>query len=387
MLMTINRCIDYTKVSNGLGLVPRYETIDLAEAINFPLQCMRNIQHRIQIMLNPIPREICSHIITDKQWLQENILCLVSNAVKYSSEGTVTIILSIQNKARKEKSNSTNSSRKSKQYSYANQRIACVMDNSYSITQSRNSCTPHLVVEVVDHGIGISEDEMSLLFSPFKQTQRLAGGTGLGLYSLGKRVEALKGEFGVAKRNDGKKGSVFWFSIPYKPDETQANQTIPFKKSEAFPIKESSNFLISSSPKSYRTKYAIIIVDDAPSIIKMTTRALEKLGHFVQSAENGEVALRMIEKRWKEQHSTFDIVLMDLQMPVMDGLEATRRIRQLQEAPSESLPYQKIIGFSANSDDETTEEAFKAGIDMFMAKPFKLNTFQETLHNLGLIDV
>jgi hypothetical protein len=76
-----------------------------------------------------------------------------------------------------------------------------------------------LLFEVEDHGIGISDQEMSQLFKPFKQTQRLAGGTGLGLYSLAKRMEGIQGEFGVRGRKDGEKGSLFWFMIPYRPDE------------------------------------------------------------------------------------------------------------------------------------------------------------------------
>ncbi len=91
MLMTINRCIDYTKASKGLKLVPKPETIDLKDAIQLPISCMRNMQQKIGINVNPIPDELCQYLITDKQWLQENLLCLLSNAVKYSAEGDVTI--------------------------------------------------------------------------------------------------------------------------------------------------------------------------------------------------------------------------------------------------------------------------------------------------------
>ena len=91
MLMTINRCIDYTKASKGMKLVPKYETVDLREALQFPIECMINIQERIGITLSPLSEKICRFIITDKQWLQENLLCLLSNAVKYSTEGNVTI--------------------------------------------------------------------------------------------------------------------------------------------------------------------------------------------------------------------------------------------------------------------------------------------------------
>eukprot|EP01039_Chlorochromonas_danica_P009203 gene9203-10163_t len=75
-----------------------------------------------------------------------------------------------------------------------------------------------LVFEVEDEGIGVSEEARHRLFNPFQQTQRLAGGTGLGLYSLAKRCEAIKGHCGVSGRKDGKSGSCFWFSVPYRPD-------------------------------------------------------------------------------------------------------------------------------------------------------------------------
>ncbi len=85
--------------------MPRHETVNVMEALKMPLECMKNIQERILIVLNPIPRTVCSHIITDKQWLQENVLCLLSNAVKYSSEGVVDITVDVvdNESVRKEK--------------------------------------------------------------------------------------------------------------------------------------------------------------------------------------------------------------------------------------------------------------------------------------------
>eukprot|EP01040_Poterioochromonas_malhamensis_P004127 gene4127-4419_t len=101
MLMAINRCIDFSKANSGLKLTPKLESVNLKEAIELPLNCMSNIQNRIlihfkQSSLNT--SNICSHIITDKQWLQENVLCLLSNAVKYSTEGTVTVSIDLQSK-------------------------------------------------------------------------------------------------------------------------------------------------------------------------------------------------------------------------------------------------------------------------------------------------
>ena len=419
MLMTINRCIDYTKASKGMKLIPRYETMDLMETLSLPLNCMRNIQQRIQIVLKEVPKEICSHLITDKQWLQENILCLLSNAVKYSSEGMVTIALSlIQVHIPPEKMSSKVFSFMSTSLSYkthssrrmSNKIIACDEELPFDETQEYNPSlqVPFLLIEIEDTGIGMSEEAMASLFNPFKQTQRLAGGTGLGLYSLAKRVEALQGDYGVAKRVDGKKGSNFWFTFPYKPDEiAAAHHTSAFEPMGTFIMQPSVGKMARHTSEAIdltqdiykKDSLQILIVDDSPSIIKMTVKTLQKLGYNIETAENGEVAVRMIEERWKHNQSTFDIVFMDLQMPVMDGLEATRRIRQMQTGSvavteeddelvsigeQQLFPYQRIIGLSANSDYDTTEAAYKAGIDVFMSKPFKLDTFHETLSQLGL---
>lgn len=119
---------------------------------------------------------------------------------------------------------------------------------------------------------------------------------------------------------------------------------------------------------------------------------LKRQGYQIWTAENGEIALNRIKEKWKNTGKGFDIVLMDLQMPVMDGLEATRRLRQMEKEgcdwmkPGDNilkgftpnnvmLCRQIIIGLSANSDHETVIEAFNAGVDDFIGKPFSLTTF------------
>ncbi|RYG64800.1 HAMP domain-containing histidine kinase, partial [archaeon] len=91
MVMMINRCIDYTKASKGLKLVPKYETVALHDTLRMPLLCMKDIQDRVSVCVAAIPCRISKFVITDKQWLQENLLCLLSNAVKYSAGGKVQV--------------------------------------------------------------------------------------------------------------------------------------------------------------------------------------------------------------------------------------------------------------------------------------------------------
>ena len=138
MLMTINRCIDYTKASIGLKLLPKFETVNLFEVIQLPLNCMRNIQERVEVILNPLPTGLCSHIITDKQWLQENLLCLLSNAVKFTTEGDVTISVTFK------------------------------VDDDHINSSNLDDTQQLLYFEIQDSGIGIPEDAVNRLFRPFR---------------------------------------------------------------------------------------------------------------------------------------------------------------------------------------------------------------------------
>jgi CheY-like chemotaxis protein/signal transduction histidine kinase len=588
MLMTINRCIDFSKASNGLKLIPKLESIDLPETLSLPLSCMSNIQNRIQIELLPYSKEICQFIITDKQWLQENILCLLSNAVKYSSKGKITVKMTLQHrkpepqslkhqyqhgetsitdrinngggsyplyvKEAGENSGSntpldqgtpySSPSKKSHRLSFfipefkrhsqkpqqsspqqpsptmiskirgvkiipvqaassfsrvlpsfkKQSSVTSYMSKSGSGTdnisvssgktadittigkpighrtnyqqevsyQRRmssliNSETQFLLFELSDEGIGMSEESMRTLFSPFQQNQRLAGGTGLGLYSLAKRIEALKGSYGVRKRDDGKQGSCFYFSIPYRPDITmrdslflqscdsevsqeqqQQQQQLQLQHQQSSSQKNensSSSFappvrrLSSTAFLSVPIKqYHILLVEDTPSIAKMTSLMLKKLGHRVTLAENGEIALNLMIDKYAEKEKftfipvakdedgyldrksfevdKFDLVLMDLQMPVMDGLESTKRLRKFEKQLEEGkmkmnkinnlttrsgkeVPFPKchslIIGVTAATDEETYEEGIKVGIDDFLPKPFTATNFNETIKKFSTL--
>jgi CheY-like chemotaxis protein len=508
MLMTINRCIDYTKASRGFKLVPKYETVDLMETLKLPLDCMKNIQERIAIKLEEIDmKEICSHIITDKQWLQENILCLLSNAVKYSVGGEVTIhvYLDAVSDSHKKKiiapprptatttqrpkldrtvsvydrifrqntiaalfpkrlpsriaplnrffddshhpfdGEATDPSRTGSSHDGSGaelpQRKGSNESNNSNITKERKSstedaslhpsadqlCTHHLRFDIEDTGIGMSNEAMTSLFNPFRQAQRLAGGTGLGLYSLAKRMDAMHGLFGVGKRHDGKQGSLFWFSIPYRPDQTtvdliNAYNNLPPDRSSTkigsviiqphphhrkrssiltIPLVSGAKNMTIISPilafDPSVNSFNILLVDDSPSIIKMSSMMLRRQGHFIVTAENGQTALERVKEQWKKHKKGFDIILMDLQMPVMDGLEATRRLRVIEKqesaewkqyakenpqsdsiCASSNIYHHAVIGVSANSDVETTQDALEAGFDAFMPKPFTLDLFNTT---------
>eukprot|EP00981_Chlorochromonas_danica_P011538 scaffold4094_cov201-Ochromonas_danica.AAC.8 len=474
MLMTINRVLDYAKASKGLKLVPKYETIDLMDTLYLPMNCMKDIQQRISIVLEPLSLEICSHIITDKQWLQENVLCLLSNAVKYSSGGTVTVSVKleeIESSIQQEEEcacedmlvdTSLRSTCAMKARSASNarwwspfsspQRVA-VEDGSnspeyfakvgprLSFSSVSSVVTSVLRVEVEDTGIGMSDQAMSELFSPFKQNQRLAGGTGLGLFSLAQRVEALHGQCGVMHRRDGQQGSLFWFTMPYRPDcsvsyaseglrlsprairrvdpldalrqsvaqakkfeDTRMGLLDGDNKHQHSPCYSICSSTGSSGPTDCTCDSAlsslnaeetaktatmssrlphVLLVDDSFAIVKMTSMLLKKLGYEVVTASNGAEALQVVQPSLQGLFKSYDVILMDLQMPVMDGLEATKRLRQMEENSNISGERRHlVIGLSANNDLETEKAALSSGFDAFLTKPFSVEAFQTVLTRL-----
>ena len=209
-------------------------------------------------------------------------------------------------------------------------------------------------VSVDDTVIGISAQSKPLLFKQFAKVQSMAvGSTGLGLYSLRKRVDAIGGTCGVTDRVDGQQGSTFWFSFPFRPDITEECEKAPSHDQE-------------DSDRSLDIhNLNILIVDDSVSVTKILSNKLRHAGYTVTTACNGAEGLAIM----LSAASKLDVVFMDLQMPVMDGIEATKRLRdhELLVGLGNHLP---IICSSANSKGEAEELAINAGVDYFLPKPF-----------------
>jgi CheY-like chemotaxis protein len=236
----------------------------------------------------------------------------------------------------------------------------------------------------------------------------------LGLYSLSKRMESLGGNCGVEGRSDGKTGSCFWISIPFKPDETE-DFDLPIEcrvssncsKSPIRAFSPSDSGITSFMSVTYDgndkqehsysvAKHSgqhlrILLVDDSIMIRKATSRSLSREGYEVEVAQNGAECLKMLKSN-KTAGCAFDVILMDLQMPVMDGLEATRRIRALEhtsqmisERNAAGLcPHIMIIGISANTAGEARFDCMESGMDGFIEKPLRIGSFQTYLSKIRL---
>lgn len=394
MNMMINRAIDYTKISHHIPLVPFLEFVDVQDCINSCVHCINVLQSRVDVHVGPLPAQFQSQIVTDKQWFQENLTCLLSNAIKYTPDGRVDVFFEW-------------------------------------MEHPGTSCSL-LKVVVEDMGIGVTVDAAKTIFThdPIDRSLTAGGGAGLGLYTLAKRVDTIGGLYGLSMRPDKLCGSVFWFAIPYVPvrmpaggcasrpfplaigdalksdGETRAaaptttgrsgaasrtsvapllstgsvksdaksdtksdggsRSSLPplhlqlpvttaaarrtmegtcgatplndAKTPRVMPVAAASqcqvdtslymasDFLLSERP------LRILVVDDAMPILKIIRRMLEKAGHFVLEAVNGQDALDIVQSSGTRASTALDVVLMDIQMPIMDGIDAARSMRAWEAA-------------------------------------------------------
>ena len=204
--------------------------------------------------------------------------------------------------------------------------------------------------EVIDTGIGITESNLKKLFQSFSQvdssTTRLYGGTGLGLVISKNIAKLLGGEMGVESEEG--KGSNFWFWINYKKSQ-HSHLTVE-------PIKVKENL----EPN----KLHVLLAEDNPINQKVAKMHLEKLGHSVECANNGKIAFEMYTK------NDYDLIFMDIQMPEMDGIQATKLIREFESDIQLTTPI-KIIALTANAMKGDKEACLTAGMNNYMSKPFK----------------
>jgi len=207
-------------------------------------------------------------------------------------------------------------------------------------------------VDVSDTGMGISKENIQKLFNSFQQldnsTKKVHGGTGLGLAISKELTKMMKGEVGVFSEEG--KGSTFWFTVKLK----LGNQDLVKDKKVLVASSEISNSLAALQP-------TILLVDDNATNRKVASEILKKAGCIVETATSGKEAIALLTKT----HS-FDLVLMDIQMPGMDGMETTQHLKSLS---LNNLP--PIVAMTAYAMKEDRERFLAAGMDDYLAKPIR----------------
>ncbi|MFC1758126.1 PAS domain S-box protein [Planctomycetota bacterium] len=263
----------------------------------------------------PIPMKIQS----DPTRLRQILINIVGNAIKFTETGSVQIVARLLNEIGEE---------------------------------------PKLQFDVIDTGIGIAESDVEKLFMAFTQvdnsTTRRFGGTGLGLTISKRLVEALGGEMFVVSTVG--KGSTFSFLVPTGPlDDVKWAQNA----SEA--TVASVDVIVDDEDESPLTDRRILLAEDGPDNQRLIGFVLKKAGAEVTLADNGKIGLEMATAA-KSEGRPFDVILIDMQMPVLDGYSATRRLR-------EEGCTQPIIALTAHAMPTDRQKCLDAGCDDYAAKP------------------
>lgn len=217
-----------------------------------------------------------------------------------------------------------------------------------------------LRIEVIDTGIGIPARTHAQLFQRFTQVdqadRRRFGGSGLGLVISRELARAMGGTLGFESREGS--GSTFWFeALPPEPDSSESRSTTPAVQSRKARAME------------------VLLVEDNEANQRVGRMLLEHLGHHVRVAENGAVALRVLAEQ------PFDCVLMDCQMPELDGYETARRIRS-EPGPNAVVP---IIALTAAGMAGDRERCLAAGMNDYMLKPVRRQELHVALTRAGLL--
>jgi signal transduction histidine kinase/ligand-binding sensor domain-containing protein/CheY-like chemotaxis protein len=223
---------------------------------------------------------------------------------------------------------------------------------------------------VRDTGIGIPADRMDRLFKPFSQadssTTRVYGGTGLGLVICRRLAERLGGRLWM--ESEPGHGSTFFFTIRCRPAQL-TEPAIP-QTPQALPDTAAAP---AGAPSPDEPPLRVLLAEDNPINRRVALLMLSRLGHQADVAEDGHQVLEAVRRQ------RYDLILMDVQMPEIDGIEATRRIRA--ELPPELQP--RIVAVTANALEENREACLAAGMDEFLTKPVLLDVLREVLARLG----
>jgi PAS domain S-box-containing protein len=319
LLDVINAILDLSKIEAG-KLTLHESEISIADVVDNVIAMLldRANAKGLRLIAEPPPQEV--PLLGDITRLQQALLNYVGNAIKFTDSGTIV--------------------------------IRAVVDE-----ESESSLLVRF--EVQDSGIGIAPEVLGRLFNVFEQadnsTSRKYGGTGLGLAITLKLAQLMGGDAGVSSTVGA--GSTFWFSARLRKGQGKGAGRAMSRGGVA------ENILRSDYPG-----HRILLVEDEPVNREIARELLESIGLAVDVAEDGSVAVQLaVDKR-------YDAILMDLQLPRIDGLEATRRIRSMPAYLD--VP---IIALTANAYAEDKSACYEAGMNDFVTKPIRPDRMYEAL--------
>jgi signal transduction histidine kinase/DNA-binding response OmpR family regulator len=317
----INDILDYTKIESG-RLDLDIQPFDLHQCIDQLCESYTLREPKAKVSFSyAIDPALPRYVLGDIARLRQVMMNLINNALKFTEEGFVKC-------------------------------------------QIKPLGDDNILMEVHDTGCGIAEADQAQLFSAFSQVDtsmaRRHEGTGLGLAICKRLVDAMQGEIGVNSQQG--LGSRFWF-------------TVSLPETEPLAIYQSGEH-----PPAIPSHHHILVVEDNPLNQTVARVMLERLGQQVSVAENGQEALDQL----KADHGRFDLVLMDMQMPKLDGTETTQRWRDYEAV--HQLPKLPIVAMTANVMPEHRERCIQSGMDDMIHKPFTRDELHQVIGRYLLND-
>lgn len=328
LMVILNEILDFSKIE-AQQMRLEHVSFDLRNLLN---ETLVSIEGRAQLkglrLMMPDTQQLPPQFLGDPGRIRQVLLNLCDNAIKFTSEGSISVDIDCNEVA-------------------------------------GNACDVQFSVS--DTGIGISKEKQKLIFDAFSQadasTTREFGGTGLGLTICARLVELMGGKIELISQPGV--GSTFFFTL-----RLSNAGLVPFSDSKMPDLDDEEPFGTAPSSDDKPTRsLKILLVEDHPVNQVVASTMLGTWGHDVTLADNGQIAVDLFpSEKW-------DIVLMDIQMPVMGGLEAATRIRAL-EAAGGHVP---IIAISANVLEVDREAARAAGMDDHLSKPFSGKSLRRIL--------
>lgn len=324
LVSIINDILDFTKMESGKMELEEHP-FELESCVQevvglFSAEASKKELELVYSIADQIPRMVYG----DMGRLRQVLMNLVSNAVKFTNQGGVYLVADL-------------------------------------VSSKENTLTLEFTVK--DTGIGISAEKMDRLVKPFSQLDssmtRKYGGTGLGLAICKSLVQLMGGEIRVDSSEE--KGASFVFTIQVQKLEEDDRQSVTEQPDDVFDTEENR------IPR-------ILVVDDHPINRKLMVSMLEKVGLKPELAEDGSQAVNMAER------ARYDMIFMDLQMPVMDGLEATRLIRKIRRSGPDTV----IVAMTANVMDGIQARCLEAGMNEYISKPVKIHSIKQVLSQYSL---
>jgi CheY-like chemotaxis protein len=320
LLAIINDILDFSKIEAGreeLELVSFSLKQLLQEVLNItaPIAAKKSLPLKLDYS-----KQMPEFVIGDPGKVRQVILNLVSNAIKFTSAGEVRI------RVRSDE-----------------------IPGTHSIVS----------ISVIDTGIGIPENVQARLFKPFTQadssTRRKHGGTGLGLVISKRLAEMMGGDITI--KSESGAGSTFAFTAYLEPSVQQEEQFF--------------DNVLQLEPSDKLSRHKVLVAEDNLGNQKLILGMLKRIGLAADTASNGLEALDLFSK------NRYDLVLMDCQMPDMDGFETTQAIRDLEKSEGIHTP---IIALTAMSLSGARERCFEAGMDDYLSKPIEIKPLALTLN-------